>query len=90
MKKKFFLLLNFLFPVTEVIFAQANSTVIPSTTESENNVVDPDKFFYFIVLGLCVVFVLFIIFALSRATSVLSKSLGKRYQTITPTNDNSL
>lgn len=86
MKIKFFLLLNFLFLATEVIFAQANSTVIPSTTESENNVVDPDKFFYFIVLGLCVVFVLFIIFALSRATSVLSKSLGNKFQSNSKTN----
>ena len=80
MKKKLFLLLNFLFLATEVIFAQANSTVIPSATESENNVVDPDKFFYFIILGLCIIFVLFIVLALSRATAALSETLGKRFQ----------
>ena len=83
MKKKFYLLYAILISIPGIILAQNNQTAVPSVPASENTVVDPDKFLFAIGLGLGILFILFIIFALSRATASLSESLKKEYKSKT-------
>lgn len=84
MKNKLILFLNFLLLLPGILIAQESTAVEPGNTTTTNSAVDPNRFFYFIILGLCIIFIMFLIFALSKATTVLSKSLGNKYQSKTP------
>ena len=88
MIKKFLFLLNFIITIPGILSAQLNSPSASGPPETGSNVMDPEKFFQSIVVGLSLAFTLFIVFALSRATSALSETLGKRYLSYTSSNKN--
>ena len=88
MLRKLPFLLNFIITIPGILSAQLNNPSVSVPPESGSNVVDPEKFFQFIVVGLGLAFVVFIIFALSRATSALSETLGKRFLSEKPINKN--
>jgi hypothetical protein len=80
MKNTFRLLCLLFMMLPGLLFSQTANPAAGMDPVQHQEMVNPDRLLFFIVLGLFIAFILFIIFALSKATSALSNTLGERYK----------